>query len=290
MHQTAAWQPWRRQPGPWLSALLRALRAAPARPRRLFPSVLQDPFVGREALAAYFKKVGQLVPEDIKFCVSATWRAGQPEGRAADAGGHKTLLAMSGPPAACPWAACRPGGLTRAQRAARSALLPSSEARPCAPPARPPCRPQVEDITEGDPRRCGVRWCAATPAACLHMSACRWRGLRARRCCACRGNLPTAVALPPSRHVEIADQTGTAVRFPFSRGVSFYEVGKADLRASVHAPALPPGQAAPFFPCLPGTSRPYRTHAALPARCPLALMAVPACQRRPTIVVDRLCP
>lgn len=46
--------------------------------------IYQDPFVGRAAIAAYFRKIEALVPPDIKFC--------------------------------------------------------------------------VEDITEGDPRRCGVRW------------------------------------------------------------------------------------------------------------------------------------
>ena len=44
----------------------------------------QDPFVGRQQIAAYFAKIETLVPKDIKFC--------------------------------------------------------------------------VEDITDGDPRRCGVRW------------------------------------------------------------------------------------------------------------------------------------
>lgn len=49
--------------------------------------IYQDPFVGRAAIAAYFRRIERLVPPDIRFC--------------------------------------------------------------------------VEDITDGDPRRCGVRWCAA---------------------------------------------------------------------------------------------------------------------------------
>lgn len=93
--------------------------------------IYEDPFVGREALAAYFKKIGQLVPQDIKFC--------------------------------------------------------------------------VEDITEGDSRRCGVRW-----------------------------------------HVEITDQTGTPVQFPFSRGVSFYETndqGQIVFARDIVEPAIKPGAA-----------------------------------------------
>ncbi|KAL4437246.1 hypothetical protein ABPG75_004385 [Micractinium tetrahymenae] len=93
--------------------------------------IYEDPFVGREALAAYFKKIETLVPKDIKFC--------------------------------------------------------------------------VEDITEGDPRRCGVRW-----------------------------------------HVEIADESGTSVQFPFSRGVSFYETnnqGQIVFARDIVEPAIKPGGA-----------------------------------------------
>ncbi|EFN53111.1 hypothetical protein CHLNCDRAFT_9491, partial [Chlorella variabilis] len=94
--------------------------------------IYQDPFVGRAAIAAYFRKIEALVPPDIKFC--------------------------------------------------------------------------VEDITEGDPRRCGVRW-----------------------------------------HVEIADDSGRATEFPFSRGVSFYEVndlGQIVFARDIVEPAIKPGAAA----------------------------------------------
>ncbi|PSC68605.1 polyketide cyclase [Micractinium conductrix] len=64
----------------------------------------------------------------------------------------------------------------------------------------------VEDLTEGDPRRCGVRW-----------------------------------------HVELTDDRGQSVEFPFSRGVSFYEVndqGKIIYARDCVEPALKPGSSA----------------------------------------------
>ena len=165
----------------------------------------------------------------------------------------------------------------------------------------------VEDITEGDPRRCGVRWCAnsaapasansaapacAAAAAVLPCRRCRGDGaaaggqrhqggahalagpvprspgrpaghspLRVRPCphrlrlplpAQARGDhgrpgpaggvpLPTqppgpALCAPAPnaclclclrRHVEITDDRGQQVEFPFSRGVSFYEVNEA---------------------------------------------------------------
>lgn len=94
--------------------------------------VYEDPFVGRGQIGAYFKKIGELVPPDIKFC--------------------------------------------------------------------------VEDITDGDPKKCGVRW-----------------------------------------HVEIEDERGDAVQFPFSRGCSFYEVndqGQIVFARDIVEPAIKPGSAA----------------------------------------------
>lgn len=100
--------------------------------------------MGREALSAYFKKIGELVPQDIKFCVSAALSQGPP---AASAGG------------AC-LAACM-------HLAAQLLLLALLGARPRQ--ARRPGSPAA--AAAGHPV-----WPAFTGVLCLPAGlACRWR-------------------------------------------------------------------------------------------------------------------
>lgn len=111
----------------------------------------------------------------------------------------------------------------------------------------------VEDITDGDPRRVGVRWCAPRkPGGCMYRRCQGWgwgRALAHQTSQCVTGDASCCLAAAPwhahgrpspaPRHVEITGEDGQPVEFPFSRGCSFYEVDEQGKASAAGLPAWP---------------------------------------------------
>lgn len=94
--------------------------------------------MGRAAIAAYFAEIERLVPKDIKFCVEVR-------------GGRLTdCYTRESKSCGCVNGACGVGLSVWAMADGMHSGHPTPTPTPCT---------SSQDITEGDPRRCGVRWC-----------------------------------------------------------------------------------------------------------------------------------